>query len=131
MMTMQKPLVLPSPGRIDMIPDWLQDRVRMERINQVLYKKTGLATDAEVCCYLIVASHKAALDDTYPNILLYLRESELGKAGSKIDVGAPDSLNENEQGCLRELKDYLWDLTERAYEMRKTRKPHPSLDRAQ
>ena len=116
-----KPLVLPRPGNQQgIIPDWMHERIRAERVDQVLYKRQGEATDPEIVAYLHAASHKAALNDTYTNILLFLKKQEFSKAGSELSdkIQAPESLSDYEKSELTGLRTYLWELTERAYNQR-------------
>lgn len=102
----QKPLIVADTRWADSIPGWLRTRVTLERLIQAYRKEEGLATDAEVVCYLYTAAFLAPLDHEHTNIYLHISAKELKQEGKEVpeDVHCPETLSSYEQDCLNQLK---------------------------
>ena len=101
----------------DSIPEWLKRRVTLERLIQAYKREEGLATDAEVCCYLYTAAFTAPLDSEHTNIYLHVSAKLLKQERRELppDFEYPETLTSYEQTCLFELKRKIWDASERGY----------------
>jgi hypothetical protein len=120
---LRKPLVVADASWADSIPGWLRQKVAVDRLKQAYRKEEGLATDAEVCCYLYTAAFHAPLNHEHNNIYLHLSAKVLREESRPVpdDVDCPETLNEYEQGLLRDLKRKIWEGAERGYRKGKRR----------
>jgi len=84
----------------------------------------GLATDAEVVCYLSTASMLGPLDNEHTNIYLHIATRLVKQEGREVppDLEVP-TLSRDEERYLLELKRRIWDSSEKGYrEKRKSEK---------
>ena len=116
----QKPLVVADLQWAEAIPDWLMQRVTLERLMQVYKREEGLATDAEAVCYLCTASLMSPLSNEYAKVYLYLAKQEFVREGKDVSqIEAPEALSNYEQHCLDELKQRIWTSAERRLKEKK------------
>ncbi len=105
------PIIVMPGGWGDDLPDWLKQRVTVERLlenMQALNEHRELtATDAEAACYLFTASLTAPIGSDWTQIYLYVAGSELkGKMPEDIKV---ESLTESQWRDLKHLKAWIYE----------------------
>ena len=99
-----------------MIPDWLLEEVKAERLVLGLAsilrpELEGAASDAEVCVYLYTASLRAPMAPEYVQVYLHLVAKLMKRRGVEvpldIEVGEQD-LRPDELAALAELRQEIW-----------------------
>ncbi len=103
-------LVVGDASWADMIPDWLLEEIKFERLIH------GLATisnpeaskvgDAEVIAYLMTASMRAPMPSEYVEIYVYLTAKVMKRQGKEL----PDFMEEKLERGLTQQEEY--DLKE-------------------
>ncbi len=81
-------LVVGDASWVDMIPDWLLEEIKTERI---VYGLAGIANpdapkvgDAEVAAYLMTASMRAPIPHEYAEIYIFLTARLMKKRGTEL-----------------------------------------------
>ena len=92
------------------IPEILKKEIERQRALQVQNNEEGEATDAEALAYLYSASLAAPLRSEYVRIYLYLFRRTMRRLGIEPppDLCDVESLSEDEERELKELKRWLW-----------------------
>lgn len=103
-------LVVGDMSWADMIPDWLLEEIKQERI---IYGLAGIANpeaqkigDAEVIAYLMTASMRAPMPSEYVEIYVYLTAKVMKRQGKEL----PDFMKEKLERGLTQPEEY--DLKE-------------------
>ena len=112
-------LVVGDAGWADMIPDWLIEEIKAERI---VYGLAGIANpdapkvgDAEVAAYLMTASMRAPIPHEYAEIYIFLVARLMKKRGKEL----PDFMAEKlEKGLTQYEEHTLKDLASDIYRNR-------------
>jgi len=106
-------LVVGAREWADMIPDWLLEEVKAERLicGLACLMDGGRAKvgDAEVAVYLMTASHRGVLSSEHVNIYMYLVTRLFKERGKEVpeDIRR-DELTEWEEHEFDELKDMIY-----------------------
>jgi len=110
---------------IDTIPEWLLEEVKAERLIYGLASLIGRGPkvgDAEVCVYLMTASHRSVLSSEHVNIYMYLVTRLFKRRDKEVPEDIrKDELTEWEEHELEELRDTI-------YRSRGGEISHPLLD---
>ena len=106
-------LVVGDAAWADMIPEWLLDEVKAERLIYGLacLMNGGRAKigDAEVAVYLMTASHRSILSSEHTNIYMYLVTRLFKRRGKEVPESIrKDELTEWEEHELEELRDTIY-----------------------
>ena len=110
-------LVVGDASWADMIPDWLLEEIKFERL---IY---GLATisnpdapkigDAEVIAYLMTASMRAPMPSEYVEIYTYLTAKVMKRQGKELpdfmEEKLERGLTQQEEYDLKELRSMIFD----------------------
>lgn len=91
------------------IPPWLKWAIILDRLEE----EEKIATDAEVCAYLMTASFAAPIGE-YTEIQLYVATRTMRRYGMAVpeDI-AVEELTEYQMGLLRDLKRQIFSKRER------------------
>ena len=112
-------LVVGDATWADMIPDWLLEEIKAERL---IYGLAGIANpdapkvgDAEITAYLMTASMRAPMPSEYVEVYVYLTARLMKKRGTKL----PDFMAEKlEKGLTQYEEHTLNDLKSDIYRKR-------------
>ena len=110
-------LVVGDATWADMIPDWLLEEIKFERL---MY---GLATisnpeatkigDAEIIAYLMTASMRAPMPSEYVEIYVYLTAKVMKRQGKELpdfmEEKLERGLTQQEEYDLKELRSMIFD----------------------
>ena len=108
------PIIVMPGGWGDDLPDWLRERVTVERLcENLLALKEGretTTTDAEVACYLFTASLTAPIGNDWTQIYLYvvggeMKNEVMTEMPADIKVKA---LTEYQWRELKQLKNWIY-----------------------
>jgi len=99
-------LVVGDMSWADMIPDWLLEEIKHERI---IYGLAGIANpevpkvgDAEVAAYLMTASMRAPMPSEYVEVYTYLTARLMKKRGTEL----PDFMADKLERGLTQYEEY-------------------------
>jgi hypothetical protein len=108
------PIIVMPGGWGEDLPDWLRQRVTVERLcENLLALKEGrelTATDAEAACYLFTASLSAPIGSDWTQIYLYVAGGEM-KDEAKTEMPADikvETLTEYQWRELKQLKNWIY-----------------------
>ena len=112
-------LVVGDASWADIIPDWLLEEIKHERI---IYGLAGIANpeapkvgDAEVAAYLMTASMRAPMPGEYVEVYIYLTARLMKRQGKEL----PDFMAEKLERGLTQYEEYtLKDLKSDIYRKR-------------
>lgn len=110
-------LVVGDMSWADMIPDWLLEKIKHERI---IYGLAGISNpeapkigDAEVAAYLMTASMRAPMPSEYVEIYTYLTARLMKRQGKELPDFMAEKLErgltQQEEYDLKELRSMLFD----------------------
>lgn len=110
-------LVVGDMSWADMIPDWLLEEIKHERI---IYGLAGISNpeapkigDAEVAAYLITASMRAPMPGEYVEVYIYLTARLMKRQGKELPNFMAEKLErgltQQEEYDLKELRSMLFD----------------------
>ena len=110
-------LVVGDATWADMIPDWLLDEIKSERL---IYGLAGIANpevpkvgDAEVAAYLMTASMRAPMPSEYVEIYVYLTACLMKRQGKELTDFMTEKLKRGltrqEEYDLKELRSMIFD----------------------
>ena len=99
-------LIVGDASWTDMIPDWLLEEIKAERL---IYGLAGIANpetpkvgDAEVAAYLMTASMRAPMPSEYVEVYIYLTSRPMKKRGTEL----PDFMAEKLERGLTTYEEY-------------------------
>ena len=106
-------IVFPGGWMHDIIPDWLEGAITLERLTMNMRALKGekmTGTDAEALAYIMPASMEFPLDHDWTQIYLYLA-AKVTKFHRQVEV--PDdikveALNKDQMTDLERLKDWIY-----------------------
>ena len=101
------PIVAYPGGWADTIPQALKDDIMAQRLAQLMRKEEGLATDVEVCAYLMTASLCFPFDHDWTEIYLYVTTKYKGDLVPE-DI-RKDTLNSDQMRDLECIKRSIWN----------------------
>ena len=112
-------LVVGDATWADMIPDWLLEEIKSERL---IYGLAGIANpeapkigDAEVAAYLMTASMRAPMPSEYVEVYVYLTARLMKRQGKEL----PDFMAEKlERGLTKQEEYELKELRQMIYSKR-------------
>lgn len=112
-------LVVGDATWADMIPDWLLEEIKAERL---IYGLAGIANpdapkvgDAEIAAYLMTASMRAPMPSEYVEVYVYLTARLMKKQGKEL----PDFMAEKLEKGLSQYEEHnLNDLKSDIYRKR-------------
>jgi len=110
-------LVVGDASWADMIPDWLLEEIKHERI---IYGLAGISNpeapkigDAEVAAYLMTASMRAPMPSEYVEIYTFLTAKVMKRQGKELPDFMAEKLErgltQQEEYELKELRSMLFD----------------------
>lgn len=129
-------LVVYPGGNSDIIPEWIFDEIKMERMMSgfanILGKNNGPDTvgDAEICAYLYTASLSTPMTHEYSEIYIYLVGRLMKrKQNNNKNGNLPDFMEKKlEQGLTQDEERMLRILREEIYRKRGGEIQHPLFD---
>lgn len=105
-------IVWPGGGLEDTIPDWLKERLPIDRLIMNMLAIRGekiTATDTEALIYMYPLTLERPIDHQWAQIYLYLATKVCSAAGKKVpgDIKV-ESLDRDGIRYLQELKDWIY-----------------------
>ena len=113
------PVIVYDESWGDTLPEWIKDRITIERIVRVYKGEDDYATDAEALAYLYCASLALPMSQEWANIYLYLAGRYMKKRGADAYEWVPKELSDHEQSKLRELKHWIRKEQKKVVKVRK------------
>ena len=101
------PIIAYPGGWEDTIPQDLKDDIMAQRLAQLMKHEEGLATDAEVCAYLMTASFCFPFDHDWAEIYFYVVTKYKGDLVPE-DI-RKDTLNSDQMRDLERIKRDIWN----------------------
>ena len=108
------PIIVMPGGWGDDLPDWLRQKVTVERLCENLLalkeNREPTATDAEAACYLFTASLSAPVGSDWTQIYLYIAGGEM-KNEAKTEIPSDlkvEALTEYQWRELKQLKNWIY-----------------------
>lgn len=101
------PIVAYPGGWGDTIPQDLKAAIEMQRLAQLMKHEEGLATDAEVCAYLMTASLCAPFDHDWSEIYFYVVTKY--KGDQMPEDLRKDTITSDQMRDLEHIKRWIWN----------------------
>ena len=105
-------LVVGDATWADVIPEWLKEEIKWERIALGLASLMGrgpIVGDAEVCAYLMTASLRQPLSSEHTNIYMYVLTRLFKRKNKYVPLSIrKDELTDWEEHEFMELKDMIY-----------------------
>jgi hypothetical protein len=106
------PIVAYPGAWMDTIPDWLKQRITLDRLVMNMKALRGekmTGTDSEALAYMMPVTFEFPLDRDWQEIYLYLATKVLSSEGKEVPQDIRhDSLNDYQMGMLNHLKDWIY-----------------------
>ena len=106
------PIVVYPGAWMDTIPDWLKQRITLDRMvmnMKVIRGETQTGTDSEALAYMMPVTFEFPLDRDWQEIYLYLATKVLSTERKEVPQDIrQDSLRDDQVAQLRRLKDWIY-----------------------
>jgi len=106
------PIIVYPGAWTDMIPDWLKQRITLDRLvmnMKALRGETPTGTDSEALAYMIPVSFEFPLDRDWQEIYLYLATKVMSAEGKEVPEDIRhDNLRDDQIADLKRLKDWIY-----------------------
>ena len=106
------PIVVYPGAWMDTIPDWLKQRITLNRLvmnMKALKGETPTGTDSEALAYMMPVTFEFPLDRDWTEIYLYLATKVMSAEGKNVPEDIRhDSLRDDQVADLRRLKDWIY-----------------------
>ena len=110
-------LVVGDASWADMIPDWLLEEIKAERLiyglAEIANPEAPKIGDAEVAAYLMTASMRAPMPSEYVEVYIYLTARLMKRQGKELPDFMAEKLErgltQQEEYDLKELRSMLFD----------------------
>jgi hypothetical protein len=110
-------IVWPLGGWQETIPDWLKERVPLDRLLEQMKQLKGeepTATDTEALIYMYPLSLERPMDHDWTQIYMYLATKVCGAEGKLVpDDIRVETLNKEQERDLKRLKDWIYESRRR------------------
>jgi len=100
------PIIVFDPSWADVLPDWLNGEIKLQRLAQLMKGEEGIATDAEALAYVSNVSLSQPIASDWVEIYQYLLTRVMG---DKVpEEMRRESLDDYRMGLLKELKEWIY-----------------------